>query len=104
MEKITFDSDFEVFYSCICDEFGCVIFIAKLRLLSLGNKNPKLKNFKNQNGILKKKKRLIIGTKELCWAHQHRPIYNLRASTSFISESVQVSTTFKAKQGSRFLE
>ena len=53
---------------------------------------------------VKKKKRLMIGTKELCWAHQHRPIYNLRASTSFISESVQVSTTFKAKQWSGLIK
>ena len=31
MEKIGFDSGFGVFYTYICDEFGCVISIAKLR-------------------------------------------------------------------------
>ena len=31
MEKIGFDSGFGVFYTYNCDEFGCVISIAKLR-------------------------------------------------------------------------
>ena len=31
MEKIGFDSGFGVFYTYICDKFGCVISIGKLR-------------------------------------------------------------------------
>ena len=46
MEKIGFDSGFGVFYSYNCDEFGCVIFIAKFRPI----KN--IRKIKNQNGIL----------------------------------------------------